>query len=731
MVRIAEVSSVLGEGELLLLSMRGAEALGKPFQYVVELLSESSQLDFGSLLGQPMTISLTLADQSQREFNGLVTDFAIVGGLGRYVRYRAVLRPWLWLMSKRTNCRIFQRRNVPTVVRELFREHGFADFEERLTETARYKELEYLVQYRESDLNFVMRILEHEGIYFYFRHEGGKHILVLADSYSAHEPARGAAEIPYFPPQQGQRRESDHVDGWSCSRHIRSGAFVGRDFDFKKPSAAITPSYKNPQEHAHADYELFDYPADFLDAGTGDQRVRMRLEEVQADHETVEATGNVRALNAGHLFTLSDFPREDQNKEHLVTAVTYELEVNGYESSTSVGSELAYRVRLEAIDSKRPFHPARVTPKPVVEGPQTAIVRGEKNQDIWTDEFGRVKVQFHWDRVGKNDENSSCWIRVSQLWAGSGFGGVHLPRIGQEVIVDFLEGDPDRPIITGRVYNQDNKPPYKLPDNATQSGIKSRSSLKGAPSNFNEIRFEDLKGREELYVQAEKDQNTLVKNNQSITVGVNQTISVGANQTISVGANQAISVGATRTLNVTKADTEHFKDTRTTNVDKTDTLTITGKHTGTYDGERHETVKTLDKTEVNGKKETIVHGTYDVTADTHFKVVQGANSLLIEKKIAGVSEGPVSFTNGPCEIKLEGGKIMLTAAEEISLVCGGASIKLTKSGAVEIAGAQKVSLGSGPSAVAVEPAGANVSGPKIGAHAIGMHEISGALVKIN
>ncbi len=731
--QIPQVSSVLGDGALLLLSMKGSEALGTPFSYVVDLLSDRDDLDFGTLLGGPMGITVELEDQSSKEFNGIVTEFGIVGGLGRYARYRAVLRPWLWLMSKRTNCRIFQHKNVRDVVCELFREHGFADFEDRLTEADRYKPLEYLVQYRESDLSFVSRIMEHEGIYYYFRHEKGRHVLVLADSYSAHEAASGAEEIAYFSPTQGQNHELDHLDRWTCSRQICSGAFVGRDYDFMKPRAAITPSAKHLHSHTYADFERFEYPADFIEAEEGSRRTRLRLEEHQADHEMADAEGNVRAVSAGHLFKLQGFSREEQNKEHLIVASSHDLEVTGYAEESGGDRTTVYRMRISAMDSSRPYRPSRKTEKPVVEGPQTAIVTGEAGQDIWTDKFGRVKVQFHWDRVGKNDEDSSCWVRVSQLWAGSGFGGIHIPRIGQEVIVDFLEGDPDRPIITGRVYNEDNKPPYELPQNQTQSGIKSRSTLNGTPNNFNEIRFEDKKGGEELYVQAEKIQTTLVKGDQTITVK--------GNRTRSVGGDESISVQGTRTTTVTKKDTVNLKDAHDITVhlkvkqtyEDSHDITVTNLHKGMYDGKRDVTVKTEDKLEVNGgNKITTVHGEYNVTADTHFKVEQGTNSLLIENKIEGTTTGgPIALCNGSAIINLTGGTIELIANDAISLTCGAASLTFKSDGTIELKGGQKVNVGSGNSTVALEPTGVNVSGTKIGSHAIGMHEISGALVKIN
>ncbi|HET9958078.1 MAG TPA: type VI secretion system tip protein TssI/VgrG [Polyangiaceae bacterium] len=706
MVRVAEVLSVLDEGALLLLSLRGSEALSRPFSYEVDLLSENEKIDFGALLGQPMGVLLELQGQSQRQFIGIVTEFAMVGGLGRYVRYRAVLRPWIWLLSKRTNCRVFQRRSVPDIVKEIFREHGFSDFDDRLTHHENYPVLDYVVQYRESDLNFVSRLLEHVGIYYFFRHGNGKHTLVLADSYSAHEPAPDAKLIRYMPPQQGQRRETEHFDQWSFSRRIRSGSYVGRDFDFEKPRAQLTPQIARPQEHAHSNYEQFDYPIDFVERSQGESRVQMRLEEQHVEYETVSAAGNVRALNAGHLFTLEEFPRADQNKEYLTLETAYALQVNGYESSAGTDSELTYRVDIRALDSKRQFRPARITPKPVIEGPQTALVVGDDPNEIWTDSHGRVKVQFHWDRLGKFDGDSSCWVRVSQLWAGSGFGGIHIPRIGQEVIVDFLEGDPDRPIITGRVYNQLNKPPYELPLNKTQSGIKSRSTLRGLDSNFNEIRFEDKKGQEELFIQAEKNQVTKVKVNQSVSVGANQSISVGANQSVAVTANQSVTVTGERTVDITKKDKE----------------TSHALRENFYLAERHTQVTTLEKLDVIGDYKTGVTQAYTLQGDGKIELNHASDQLKMEKAL-------VHLKNETCELKLDGGDVTLKADSKLTLQCGGASITLTKDGTIEISGTQKanitgfkevtvvgstkVNIAGGGSKVDLDSGGATVTGTAV------------------
>jgi type VI secretion system secreted protein VgrG len=352
------------------------------------------------------------------------------------------------------------------------------------------------------------------------------------------------------------------------------------------------------------------------------------------------------------------------------------------------------------------------------------VVVGEKDQEIWTDKYGRVKVQFHWDRYGNGDENSSCFVRVSQVWAGAKWGAMHIPRIGQEVIVDFLEGDPDRPIITGRVYNDDNKPPYDLPDNQTQSGIKSRSTPKGGPNNFNEIRFEDKKDNEELFIQAEKNQTTKVKHNQSI--------SVGADRSVSVGGNESISVTGTRSSTITKKETQTFKDDRVMTVAKTDTVTITEAHTGTYHGGRTETVDKGDTLTVNASdKTTTVHGQFNITADKQFQVTQGANKLLVKNAVDVDSEGQIHLHNPKCSVDLKDGKVVITAADEMTLVCGSATISLKKDGTIEINGAQKVQATGGGSGMELVAAGATMSGTKTTVSGTAVTEITGAIVKIN
>ncbi len=717
--RNAYLTTSLAEGRLLLEEMTGFEGLGQVFGYELALLSLDPNVDLAALLGEPMTVHVVLP-QGERVFNGIVDSAQYQGDHDQYTRYHVTLRPWLWMLSYTTNCRIFQDKTVPDIIKEVFRDAGFSDFKETL---GTYEPREFCVQYRESDLDFVSRLIEEEGIYYYFEHAEDKHTLVLTDSYSGHSAAPGFEDVSYRPPQDHHVLENGHINQWSVQHQLRSGSYAATDFDFKNPKASLLSRLDAAEDNANADGALFDYPGKYLTKKAGDNLVRIRLQERQLDYEVVQAAGDVRGLAVGGLFSLSEYPRDDQNKEYLIVTASYQ--VHGGQFLAGGGSDGdEFHGQYTLIDSSIPFRPGLHTHKARVEGPQTAVVVGPDGEEIWVDKYGRVKVQFHWDRYGTSDEDSSCWVRVSQAWAGAKWGSMHIPRIGQEVIVDFLEGDPDRPIITGRVYNDDQMPPYDLPDNKTQSGIKSRSTPKGGPSNFNEIRFEDKKGSEELFIQAEKTQTTNVKGSQSISVAGSRSISVGGDESTSVTGN--------RSATITKNETQTFKADRKMNVTGTNTDEITGAHTGTYHGGRTETVEQGDTLTVQGSDKTVtVHGNYNTTADTQFQVTQGPNRLLIKDAVDVDSQGKIHVHNPQCSVTLDGGKLTIEAAEEISLSCGGATITLKKDGTVEINGSQKVSATGGGSGVELAAAGAKMSGTKATISGTAMTEITGAIVKIN
>jgi type VI secretion system secreted protein VgrG len=493
-----------GENAFLLRAISISDRINGLFDIDIELLGDYDRR-FDAILGEALTVSCGLP-QGGGFVHGYVARFEQTGSAGRFASYRATLRPWLWFLTRTSDCRIFQRKTVPDIVKEVFRDNGFTDFEERLV--GNYSVREYCVQYRETDFNFVSRLLEQEGIYYYFRHEEGKHVLVLADGRSAHSFVTNYESIPYYPPDIHDRQGKNHIYDWSVAQHIQPGIYALNDYDFKKPRSSLLAKSVIKRDHAYSDGEIYDYPGHYWNIEQGQIFARARIEELHAQFEQVRGSTNARGLAVGALFRLTGYPREDQNREYLVTSTTIHLQTSDYESGGG-DSGPEFSCSFTAIDSQQPYRPPRTTPKPVVQGPQTAIVVGKSGEEIWTDEYGRIKVQFHWDRDGRLDENSSCWVRVAQPWTGKNWGAMHIPRVGQEVIVEFLEGDPDRPIVTGCVYNRDNMPPYPLPEYKTRTTLKSQSSKGGG--GCNELRFEDRKGSEQIFVHAQRDMDQRVR----------------------------------------------------------------------------------------------------------------------------------------------------------------------------------------------------------------------------
>ncbi|QXI53447.1 MULTISPECIES: type VI secretion system Vgr family protein [Pseudomonas] len=532
--RLAKITSPLGPEVLLLKDMGGGEELGRLFNYELQLHSLDNAIDLNQVLGKPMCVSLQLDGGGERHFHGIVARFSQNVDQGQFASYQATLRPWLWLLTRTSDCRIFQNLTIPQIIKQVFRDLGFSDFEDALSRP--YREWEYCVQYRETSFDFVSRLMEQEGIYYFFRHEQGRHVLVLADAYGAHTAAPGYGSVPYYPKNE-QQRERDHIHDWHLAQEVQPGSLELNDYDFQRPSARIDVRSAMPRPHAAGDYPLFDYPGTYVQSEDGEHYARTRIEALQTLHEQVELAGNARGLGSGHLFSLTGFTRQDQNREYLIVGARYYLSQESGESGVGAPSA-QFESSLTCIDAQQSFRPMAITHRPIVKGPQTAMVVGPKGEEIWTDQFGRVKVHFYWDRHDQSNENSSCWIRVSQSWAGKNWGSMQIPRIGQEVIVSFLEGDPDRPIITGRVYNAEQTVPYDLPENATQSGMKSRSSKGGTPANFNEIRMEDKKGAEQLYIHAERNQDIVVEVDESHSVGHDRNKSIGHNETVTIGNNR-------------------------------------------------------------------------------------------------------------------------------------------------------------------------------------------------
>ena len=515
--RSMAVGTPLGEDALLLRAFTFTERLGRPFEMVLDLLSTSSSVSFDDIVGQNVTVRIQKPkDDEPRYLNGLVRRFTQVGAAGRLTNYQAIVVPWLWLLTRTSDCRMFQEMTVPDIIKQVFRDHGLTDFDDRLSGS--HRTWEYCVQYRETDFDFVSRLMEQEGIYYYFTHENGKHKMVLADAKSAHEAFGGYDEIVYRPPNR-QFREKEVITELAVTREVQPGAYAHTDFDFKAPGKDLLVRSQIQRQNAAADFEVYDYPGEYEEAGDGETYARSRIEAFHAGFEVARGAGDVRGLATGCKFTLADHPTSDFNKEYLLVETFMEASTDEWDSlpADQPREGFSFASRFEAIDFETQFRSPLITPLPRIRGPQTAIVVGPAGEEIHTDKYGRVKVQFHWDRYSSADENSSCWVRVSQGWAGKKWGMMFIPRIGQEVIVEFLEGDPDRPIITGRVYNDKAMPPYDLPGDMTRSTMKTNSSKGGG--GFNEIRFEDKKDSEQVFVHAQKNKDERVRNDSKEFIG--------------------------------------------------------------------------------------------------------------------------------------------------------------------------------------------------------------------
>ncbi|MCK6556319.1 type VI secretion system tip protein VgrG [Candidatus Binatia bacterium] len=537
--RLIAIDTPLGKDALLLDRMRGVEAISRPFRFELDLLSEKENLRADDLLGQRVLVRLRLQDGTHRPISGIVSRFVLAETDQRLTAYRMEVVPWLWLLTRKSGCRIFQEKTVPEIVEHIFKEAGFKDY--RLQLRGSYAPRDYCVQYRETDFNFVSRLMEQYGIAYFFEHGEEKHTLVMADEPGAFPVCPGQSSARCA--TTGLMHDDDVVREVRIEHVLRTGKYALGDFNFETPTTSLLASVSSTQALASG-YEVYDYPGEYAQRGEGDRLVRLRIQAEDAARTVLGGGGSCRAFAGGCRFELQGHDRRDANIPYLLTEVTHDASVGSAYRTGAVEVAESYVNAFKAIPFKVAFRPPLVTPRPVVAGSQTAIVVGPKGEEIHTDRFGRVKVQFHWDREGKYDEKSSCWLRVAQEWAGKRWGAVWLPRIGQEVVVKFIEGDPDRPIVVGRAYNAEHMPPYGLPAEQTRSALKSYSSKGGG--GFNELRFEDKKGKEQLFVHAERQQDVRVKKDALEWVGRDRHLIVEKEQRESVKGDKHLRVRGDR-----------------------------------------------------------------------------------------------------------------------------------------------------------------------------------------
>ena len=656
--RPMRVTTAKGDDGLMLLRVSGEEGISTPFRFTLWILAPEDQpIVAADVLRTPITATIQLPDGGERELTGLVSRFTQLGCTEKLVTYRAEIVPWLWFLSQMSDCRIFQHLTVPEILQKVFKDNGFSDFDLKLSKS--YPKREFCVQYRETHLNFVSRLMEEEGIFYYFEHASQKHKMVVSDDSKFAPTVPGSSTARMAPTDGTTVLDEDVVLTSEWEHAVHSGKVTLRDYNYLKPTLALEIS----QAGAHKS-ELYDYPGEYAERADGTRLARIRLEEKEAGQESMVGESRCRHFVTGHRFTLEEHYSPAANQTYLLIDISHEAEMAGYR--TGVGEGFTYTNTFRAIPDTVPYRPPMRAEKPVMQGSQTAIVVGPAGEEIYVDKYGRVKVQFHWDRLGKKDENSSCWVRVSTLWAGKQWGVIQIPRIGQEVIVDFLEGDPDQPVITGSVYNADQMPPYPLPGSGTMSGVKSNSSKGGGGSN--ELSFEDKKGEELVFIHAQKDKVVAVENNRTESVGKDESIKIGNDQRVDIGGNRTETVAKNETITISKNRSENVKENESITIGKDRSRSVAGAETIDISKDRSTSVGKSDSLSVAenrqveiGKSDTLDVGkSLLVTAADEIVLKSGSGSITIKKSGEITIKGKDITINGS-------GKINVKASSDVVL----------------------------------------------------------------
>ena len=652
--RPISIDTPAGTDVFLLERVTGHEGISTLFEFEAEMVSLNNSIDPTDLVRQSATITIQLAGGASRYINGYINRFVQLGTSNNLTTYRLTIVPSIWQMGLWRDCKIFQNKTTRQIVESVFSTYGITNFEFKLTGT--YQPREYCVQYRETSLDFVNRLLEEDGIYYYFSHSDGSHTMTLVDASSSLN--YGAQKSTRMAASGSPSLEQDVVTDLVAEFRANTGKITLNDYNFTTPSTSLLSTQSGTYHEEH-----YDYPGRYGTKGGGDTYAGIRIEEQEAIYKVFRGASHCRAFTSGYKFDLQNHYRRDLNQTYLLVRLTHDVRTNSYRGEASDAIEFDYSNRFELIPFATPYRPPRITPKGRVLGTQTALVVGPSGEEIYVDNYGRVKVQFYWDRVGAKDENSSCWIRVSQEWAGKYWGSIHIPRIGQEVVVDFLEGDPDRPLITGRVYNAEQMPPYTLPGNMTQSAIKTRSSKQGGADNYNEIFFEDLKGSELLRIHAEKDQHVEVEHDRVKTVGHDETTTIGNdrteevkhdenitidnNRTELVKQNEQITIQGNRTETVSKNENITIGQSRTESVAQSETITI-GESRSVEIGESETITIGESQTLTCGESQTITVGeSQTVTAGESVTIIASTSITLIAgSNIISLGESGISIVSG-------------------------------------------------------------------------------------
>lgn len=668
--RLIAISTPLPKDELLLSSFEGTEQISELFNFQIEVLSKNHSIKPEELIGK--TVSITINDKPKRTFHGYINRFAYGELQSRNLRsYRMEMVPWLWFLSKTNNFRIFQELSAKDIITQIFGDLGFNDYQFNLSDTPLSRE--YCIQHNESDLNFVSRLLEEEGIAYYFEQKEGSHVLHLVDAANAYLECNDTG-LEY----SKEKGLKEKITGWNHRYEFQKGKWTSNGYDFKVPAKAqiqttdSTSKFANVKNYEHYEYQVTHDLADLKKQSTN------RIEAEEVSISIIESTSVCSSFFAGGKFKISKHVFSEEQGTYIITSIRH----RAHDESHLAGSQgdSGYANEFNCIPESVHFRPPLVHQKPKIYGPQSARVVGPAGEEIHVDEHGRIKVQFHWDREGKSDDMSSCWMRVMQPWAGAGWGTTFIPRIGMEVVVNFYNGDPDRPIVTGSVYNEENKPPYPLPASKTQSGIKTRSTKEGTKENCNELRFEDKKGSEQIFMQAEKDFDIVVENNETLTVENNRTKSITNNETSSIGKNRDKSVGENQSESIGKSKSIDVGENHTENIGKNKTVNVGANHSETIAGDMTLSVD-KNQTETIAKNVTI-----DIGEDSTSSIGKNAN-MDVGKALGFVAGDQIVLKTGSASITMKKDGTITIKGKNIT-VQGSGKINVKASSAVAIKGSK-------------------------------------------
>jgi len=695
--RLLEVVTPLGKDVLLLDSFSGNENMSTLFSYQLEMYSTRDWISPQEIVGKKVSWSVKLESGGKREFSGYVSRFYVGDRETAMRSYRAEVVPWLWFLTLNTDFRAYQEKTLPDIIKEVFQKHSFSDFEMNCNE--QHPKWEYCVQYNESDFNFVSRLMEQEGMFYFFRHDGDKHVMVIADHKGAYKTAEENQLIYEY--TYSSRMREDRLTAWDHQFEFTSGKWAQTDYYFEDPARAertpakilLTNEPSVVQLDGNKKYEVFYYPGEYEKKPEGQPDTKCRIGSEETQHDGILASSTYRTLQVGQKFTIQKHDCQSEvGKSYVITSITHtSTEPTRYGVAEGGLAGPDYRNRFTCIPDSTTFKPVRSTPKPLIHGVQSAVVVGPDGEEIWCDKYSRVKVQFFWDRYGKRDDKTSCWIRCAQPSAGKGWGTVSIPRIGQEVIVSFLEGDPDRPLITGVIYNADQMPGYELPKEKNKTLIKTNSTPGG--NGFNEIRLDDTAGKEQFFVHAQydmderilHDRRSIILNDVHLIINGSHYEEIGKNHEVQVGGNYVVSIGKNVEENIGSNHDYVVGANLTETIGGSHALTVGGAQTIAVGGARDLSVgKNLsEKVGGNyavgvGKSHLLSTGksSYMISGKSRIEVAQqkhvilaqnavhivGGSKVVIEAGMRLTIKGPGGFVDiGPAGVTIQGTMVKINS----------------------------------------------------------------------